>query len=118
MNDPRLDIALLENVKTVTSVRRTLRIPLSPMCKLQPPRLFTDLSIALWFIEMWLWQLHHHLRTLWRKKNRPRAIFIHGWVYNILNGDNHDLGVSFEPPGKAIPTPPFTAVDTLSADVD
>ncbi|KAF6764094.1 carbonic anhydrase [Ephemerocybe angulata] len=37
-------------------------------------------------------------------------VFIHGWVYDIENGEVRDLGISVGPPGKAIPAPPFAAV--------
>lgn len=37
-------------------------------------------------------------------------MFIHGWVYDIANGEVRDLGVSVGPPGKAIPPPPFASV--------
>ncbi|KAF8965042.1 carbonic anhydrase [Flammula alnicola] len=37
-------------------------------------------------------------------------VFIHGWVYDIENGEIRDLGISVGPPGKAIPAPPFDAV--------
>jgi carbonic anhydrase len=53
-------------------------------------------------------------------KKTVHDIFIHGWVYNIVNGEIYDLGVSVGPPGKAIPAPPFPAVAksaTLPADV-
>ncbi|EAU89668.1 carbonic anhydrase [Coprinopsis cinerea okayama7 len=37
-------------------------------------------------------------------------VFIHGWVYDIENGEIRDLGVSVGPPGKAIPPVPFASV--------
>jgi len=37
-------------------------------------------------------------------------VFIHGWVYDIENGEVRDLGISVGPPGKAIPQAPFEAV--------
>lgn len=37
-------------------------------------------------------------------KTPIHAVFIHGWVYNIVNGEIHDLGVSVGPPGMAIPS--------------
>jgi len=37
-------------------------------------------------------------------------IFIHGWVYDIQNGNVVDLGVSIGPPGKQVPCAPFSAV--------
>lgn len=37
-------------------------------------------------------------------------VFIHGWVYDIENGEVRDLGISVGPPGKAIPPAPFAAV--------
>ncbi|KXN86497.1 Carbonic anhydrase [Leucoagaricus sp. SymC.cos] len=40
----------------------------------------------------------------------PGDIFIHGWVYDIANGEIHDLGVSVGPPGKPVPAAPFPAV--------
>lgn len=39
-----------------------------------------------------------------------QELYIHGWVYDIENGEVHDLNVSVGPPGKAIPSAPFTAV--------
>jgi hypothetical protein len=42
-------------------------------------------------------------------------IFIHGWVYDLANGEIRDLGVSVGPPGKPIPTPPFPAVANSAA---
>jgi len=53
-------------------------------------------------------------------KKAIHDVFIHGWVYNIVNGKIYDLGVSVGPPGKAIPSPPFPPVAKsaiLSADV-
>ncbi|KAF8174076.1 carbonic anhydrase [Pholiota molesta] len=43
-------------------------------------------------------------------------VFIHGWVYDIENGEVHDLGVSVGPPGKAIPAAPFEAVAKSAAE--
>jgi hypothetical protein len=37
-------------------------------------------------------------------------VFIHGWVYDIENGEIKDLGISVGPPGKAIPPVPFASV--------
>lgn len=37
-------------------------------------------------------------------------VFIHGWVYDIENGEVRDLGVSVGPPGREIPSAPFPAV--------
>ncbi|KAJ8514627.1 hypothetical protein ONZ45_g7845 [Pleurotus djamor] len=34
-------------------------------------------------------------------------VFVHGLVYDIENGEVHDLGVSMGPPGKAVPELPF-----------
>lgn len=34
-------------------------------------------------------------------------VHIHGWVYDIENGQVSDLGVSVAPPGKVIPPTPF-----------
>ena len=49
-------------------------------------------------------------------KNTVHDIFMHGWVYNIVNGGgSYVLGVSVAPLRKAI-TP--AAVDTLSAEVE
>jgi len=46
-------------------------------------------------------------------------VFIHGWVYDIANGEVRDLGISVGPPGKAIPTPPLDAVaKSASGSVD
>ncbi|KIM46966.1 hypothetical protein M413DRAFT_422536 [Hebeloma cylindrosporum] len=43
--------------------------------------------------------------------NKPaHDVFIHGWVYNIVNGEIYDLGVSVGPPGKTIPASPFPPV--------
>lgn len=39
-------------------------------------------------------------------------VFIHGWVYDIENGEVRDLGVSVGPPGKKIPSAPFAAVES------
>ena len=36
-----------------------------------------------------------------------REVYIHGWVYDIENGQVSDLGVSVAPPGKVIPPTPF-----------
>ncbi|KAH6917810.1 carbonic anhydrase [Coprinopsis sp. MPI-PUGE-AT-0042] len=40
----------------------------------------------------------------------PGDVFIHGWVYDIENGEIKDLGVSVGPPGKEIPQVPFASV--------
>jgi len=40
----------------------------------------------------------------------PGDVFIHGWVYDIENGEIKDLGISVGPPGKAIPPVPFASV--------
>ncbi|KAJ3572303.1 hypothetical protein NP233_g3181 [Leucocoprinus birnbaumii] len=47
----------------------------------------------------------------------PQDVFIHGWVYDISNGEIHDLGVSVGPPGVPIPAIPFSVVTpgTVSA---
>lgn len=37
-------------------------------------------------------------------------VFVHGFVYDEVTGEVHDLHVSFGPPGKAIPDVPFAAV--------
>ncbi|KAJ3572302.1 hypothetical protein NP233_g3180 [Leucocoprinus birnbaumii] len=37
-------------------------------------------------------------------------VFIHGWVYDISNGEVHDLCVSVGPPGVPIPAIPFSAI--------
>lgn len=42
---------------------------------------------------------------------KPAAeVFIHGWVYDIENGEVVDLGVSVGPPGVEVPLAPFSAV--------
>ena len=33
----------------------------------------------------------------------PSDIFVHGWVYDIENGEVMDLDVSVGPPGKEVP---------------
>ncbi|KAG2008597.1 carbonic anhydrase [Coprinopsis cinerea AmutBmut pab1-1] len=38
-------------------------------------------------------------------------LYVHGWVYDIDNGEVRDLGVSVGPPGKAVPPAPFMAVE-------
>ncbi|KAF9485103.1 carbonic anhydrase, partial [Pholiota conissans] len=43
-------------------------------------------------------------------------VFIHGWVYDIENGEVRDLGISVGPPGKAIPQAPFEAVAKSAAE--
>jgi carbonic anhydrase len=40
----------------------------------------------------------------------PGNVFIHGWVYDIENGEVKDLGVSVGPAGVPIPAPPFAAL--------
>ncbi|KAK0192688.1 carbonic anhydrase [Armillaria mellea] len=37
-------------------------------------------------------------------------VFIHGWVYDIANGEIQNLGISVGPPGVEIPAVPFTTV--------
>ncbi|KIJ23403.1 hypothetical protein M422DRAFT_80524, partial [Sphaerobolus stellatus SS14] len=44
------------------------------------------------------------------KRTEAADVFIHGFVYDIETGVIHDLRVSVGPPGKEIPTVPFTAV--------
>ncbi|KAF8068971.1 carbonic anhydrase [Lyophyllum atratum] len=39
-----------------------------------------------------------------------KDVFIHGWVYDIENGEVRDLGISVGPPGREIPSAPFPAV--------
>ena len=39
-----------------------------------------------------------------------RPFYIHGWVYDIENGEVRDLGVSVGPPGQNIPQVPFKLV--------
>lgn len=45
----------------------------------------------------------------------PTDVFIHGWVYDIENGEIRDLNVSVGPPGKPIPAAPFEAVVNAAA---
>lgn len=40
----------------------------------------------------------------------PRDVFIHGFVYDIENGEVKNLGISVGPPGKTIPKIPFETV--------
>ncbi|KAF9445626.1 carbonic anhydrase [Macrolepiota fuliginosa MF-IS2] len=47
----------------------------------------------------------------------PVDVFIHGWVYDIENGEVRDLNVSAGPPGKAIPAAPFPVVANAIADI-
>ncbi|KAK0480660.1 carbonic anhydrase [Armillaria novae-zelandiae] len=37
-------------------------------------------------------------------------VFIHGWVYDIANGEIQNLGISVGPPGVEIPSVPFAPV--------
>lgn len=37
-------------------------------------------------------------------------VFIHGWVYDIANGEIQSLGISVGPPGVEIPSVPFATV--------
>ncbi|KAK0238046.1 carbonic anhydrase [Armillaria nabsnona] len=37
-------------------------------------------------------------------------VFIHGWVYDIANGEIQSLGISVGPPGVEIPSVPFASV--------
>jgi len=47
------------------------------------------------------------------KHSAPVDVFIHGWVFDIENGDIHDLGVSIGPAGKQIPKIPFSSARTV-----
>jgi len=40
-------------------------------------------------------------------------VYVHGWVYDIENGQVSDLGVSVAPPGKVIPPTPFSITSAL-----
>lgn len=44
-------------------------------------------------------------------------VYVHGFVYDIENGEIHDLGVSVGPPGAPIPAVPFSAVSSAAAQV-
>jgi len=37
-------------------------------------------------------------------------VYIHGWVYDIENGQVSDLGVTVAPPGKVVPPTPFPII--------
>ena len=45
-------------------------------------------------------------------------MFIHGWVYDIENGQIQDLNISVGPPGVAIPPAPFSAVKQAAEGVE
>lgn len=47
----------------------------------------------------------------------PRDVFIHGFVYDIENGEVKDLGISVGPPGRAIPKVPFATVEGAARGV-
>lgn len=54
-----------------------------------------------------------------RRSGEAKAVsnvFIHGWVYDIENGEVRDLGVSVGPPGVVIPDAPFAAVAQSASD--
>ena len=38
-------------------------------------------------------------------------VFIHGWVYDVENGEVSDLNVSLGPPGREIPKSPWPATE-------
>jgi len=38
-------------------------------------------------------------------------VFIHGWVYDLENGEVTDLNVSLGPPGREIPKSPWPATE-------
>lgn len=40
-------------------------------------------------------------------------VYIHGWVYDVENGQVSDLGVSVGPPGKLLPPTPFPTIKPL-----
>lgn len=44
-------------------------------------------------------------------------VFVHGFVYDIANGEIHNLGVSVGPPGVEIPPVPFAAVQQAGGAV-
>ncbi|TFK26093.1 carbonic anhydrase [Coprinopsis marcescibilis] len=51
-----------------------------------------------------------------RAEGGPAAnVFIHGWVYDIENGEIKDLGISVGPPGQPIPAIPFAKVAGVAA---
>ncbi|RDB29961.1 Carbonic anhydrase 2 [Hypsizygus marmoreus] len=54
-----------------------------------------------------------------RAEGEPAGdVFIHGWVYDIENGEIRDLGISVGPPGKEIPAAPFAAVESAAAQTE
>ncbi|TFK25157.1 carbonic anhydrase [Coprinopsis marcescibilis] len=52
----------------------------------------------------------NHYALLAEKKENKSDVFIHGWVYDVENGEVRDLGVSVGPPGKPIPALPWEKV--------
>jgi len=53
---------------------------------------------------------HGSLNDAYIKKDSEMDIFVHGFVYDEVTGEVHDLNVSFGPPGKPIPHVPFKAL--------
>jgi len=52
----------------------------------------------------------YSLKALKKNATPSVDVFVHGFVYDEVTGEVHDLNVSFGPPGEAIPDVPFAAV--------
>jgi carbonic anhydrase len=43
-------------------------------------------------------------------------VFIHGWVYDLENGDVTDLNVTVGPPGREIPKSPWPSCEVMERE--
>jgi len=54
---------------------------------------------------------HSSIKDAYNGNGNDMNIFVHGFVYDEVSGEVHDLNVSFGPPGKPIPHVPFNALE-------
>ena len=89
------------------------RLPSRPLCKRYDLRLdsFHDFTVV--HPTVFLFANNQHYALVAQGTTSPNnlepitEVYIHGWVYNIENGQVSDLGVSVAPPGKNNSPTPF-----------